>query len=105
MVIEPTSMDQCIYFTNRILGNGKVKAWVYKQKCPRCGKSLMSKPKDSKGKIKIRATEYTCETCHYTVSKDAKYNYNIPIDSAASFIMGYIEALQKQIEDLKTKWA
>ena len=60
-------MDQCVYFTNRIIGNSKIRAWVYKQKCPKCSKSIMSKPKDAKGKIKIRAKEYTCESCHYTL--------------------------------------
>lgn len=70
MVREPTSINQCIYFTNRTIGNEKIKAWVYRQKCPKCSKSLMSKPRDSKGKIKIRAKEFVCESCHYTISED-----------------------------------
>lgn len=70
MVAEPESIGQCVYFTNRIIGKGKVKAWVYKQKCPKCGKSLMSKPKDSKGKIKIRAKEYVCESCHFSMPEE-----------------------------------
>lgn len=79
MITEPTSMDQCIYFTNRIIGTGKIKAWVYKQKCPKCSKSLMTKPKDAKGKIKIRATEYTCESCHYTVP-ETEYEETLHIE-------------------------
>ncbi|MBI2670749.1 hypothetical protein HYX18_02115 [Candidatus Woesearchaeota archaeon] len=70
MVTEPVSIEQCVYFTNRTIGNGKVTAWVYKQKCQKCGKSLMSKPKDTKGKIKIRAKEYICESCGYTIPED-----------------------------------
>ena len=68
---EPTSMEECIYFTNRTIGeNGKIKAWVYKQNCPKCNKALMGKPRDSKGKIKIRSTEYVCPNCNYTVEKE-----------------------------------
>ena len=67
---EPASMDECVYFTNRIIENGKIKAWVFKEKCPKCGKGLMGKPKDEKtGKPKIRAEEYTCPDCSHTVDK------------------------------------
>jgi len=61
---EPESAGECIYFTNRIIGKGKVKAWVFKGKCPKCDKGLMGKPKDEKtGKVKIRAKEYVCPEC------------------------------------------
>ncbi|MCX6711822.1 MAG: hypothetical protein NT139_02180 [Candidatus Woesearchaeota archaeon] len=71
MLIESKSMEECIYFTNRpIDSKGKAKCWVYRQKCPKCGKALMSKPRDSKGKIKIRANEYVCPECGYKVEKD-----------------------------------
>ena len=67
---QPKSMDECIYFTNRTLDKGKIKAWVFKGKCPKCGKGLIGKPKDPKtGKPKIRATEYVCPECGYTVEK------------------------------------
>jgi len=67
---QPDSMDECIYFTNRTFENGKVKAWVFKGKCPKCGKGLMGKSRDEKtGKPKIRATEYACPECHYTEEK------------------------------------
>ena len=71
VVKEPKSMDECIYFTNRSIGEkGRIKAWVFKQKCPKCGKELMGKPKDPKtGKAKIRAKEYVCPSCKYTVEK------------------------------------
>ena len=68
---EPTSMEECVYFTNRNLGEkGKIKGWVYRQNCPKCGKALMGKPRGSDGKIKIRATEYVCPACKYTAQKE-----------------------------------
>ncbi len=49
-------MEDCIYFTNRTIDSGKIKAWVLKELCPECKKALMSKPKDEKtGRPKIRA--------------------------------------------------
>lgn len=67
---QPTSMGECIYFTRRTIGNGKVKAWVFKNECPKCKKGLMGKPKDPKtGKSKIRATTYECPECHYTIEQ------------------------------------
>jgi len=70
---EPASMSECVYFTNRVLNNeGYIKAWVFRELCPKCKKSLMSKPKDSKtGKIKIRAKEYVCESCGYREDSDS----------------------------------
>ena len=67
---QPTSMDECIYFTRRIINSGKIKAWVLKELCPKCKKSLMSKPRDPKtGKPKIRAEEYKCPECDFTIDK------------------------------------
>jgi predicted RNA-binding Zn-ribbon protein involved in translation (DUF1610 family) len=66
---EPKSIDECVYFTNRTIGKGKAMAWVFRQKCPKCGKALMGKPRDSKGHVKIRAKEYSCPACGYTVDK------------------------------------
>lgn len=67
---EPTSTKECIYFTNRIIDKGKLKAWVFKEKCPKCGKALMGKPKNPKtGKPKIRATIYECPKCGYSENK------------------------------------
>jgi len=74
---EPTSVEDCIYFTQRTFDNGKVKAWVYKGKCPECGKGIMGKPKDEKtGRPKIRAKEYQCPKCKYIVEKE-KYESSL----------------------------
>ncbi|MEM4637918.1 MAG: hypothetical protein QXK76_02765 [Candidatus Woesearchaeota archaeon] len=70
-LIEPKSMEECVYFTNRVIGeklNGSVRCWVFKEKCPKCGKALMGKPVEN-GKIKIRATEYVCSNCGYSEEK------------------------------------
>ncbi len=70
---QPESMDECVYFTNRSLENGKgsVKVWVFKQTCPKCRKAIMGKPRDSKGKVRTRADEYVCSSCGYSVEKKA----------------------------------
>ncbi|MFH1589204.1 MAG: hypothetical protein ABIB43_01410 [archaeon] len=66
----PDSMEECLYFTRRAVGNGKAMAWVLKEDCPECHKAKMGKPLDEKtGRPKIRATEYVCPACGYTVEK------------------------------------
>ncbi len=68
---EPKSMQECVYFTIRAIGKGKIKAWVLKNACIKCNKGLMEKPKNPKtGKPKIRATEYVCSDCNYTIEKE-----------------------------------
>ena len=70
---EPNSMEECIYFTNRAIGenfNGNVRCWVFREKCPKCGKAFMGKPVED-GKIKIRAPEYVCPSCNYTDEKQS----------------------------------
>jgi ssDNA-binding Zn-finger/Zn-ribbon topoisomerase 1 len=63
-------MDECVYYTSRDLWNGDVTVWVLRKPCPKCGKALMEKPRGDDGKLKIRAQEYTCPACHYTVQKE-----------------------------------
>ena len=68
---EPESTEECIYYTFRGIGDdGEVKAWVSKEKCPECGKGMMGKPQDEKGKVKIRAKEYVCPDCGYAAEKE-----------------------------------
>ena len=66
---QPESMEELVYFTKRNIGEGFVKAWVFREKCPKCGKGLMGKPKDKTGKVKVRATYYECPECKYTIPK------------------------------------
>ncbi len=69
---EPESMDECFYFTNRILENdGTIVAWCFKPECPECKKVKLGKPVDKKtGKVKIRAKEYECPGCGFTIPKE-----------------------------------
>ena len=66
---EPQSMDELVYFTRRKIDNGAARAWVFKELCPECKKAHMGKPV-AKGKVKIRATEYVCPSCSYTIEKE-----------------------------------
>lgn len=67
---KPASMDECVYYTSRVNDKGDTTAWVFREKCPKCGKALMGKPKDPKtGKVKTRATEYVCPECGHTMQK------------------------------------
>ena len=65
----PDSMDDILYFTNRSIDSGKAIVWVPKQQCPKCKKAKMGKPAED-GHVKIRAKEYVCPECKYTVEKD-----------------------------------
>ena len=65
---EPSSMEECVYFTNRVLkNNGKIRAWVFREQCPRCKQGLMGKPLDEKThRPKIRSEMYECPRCKYS---------------------------------------
>ena len=65
-------MEECVYFTNRAIGEkftGNAKCWVFKELCPKCKKGMMGKPRAEDGHIQIRAKEYICPACKYTVEK------------------------------------
>jgi len=68
---QPESMEELVYFTNRSIGSGSARVWVFRQLCPKCKKVEMGKPRDKKGKVQIRAKEYICPNCGYTVEKQA----------------------------------
>ncbi len=70
----PESMEELVYWTSRNIGEGKVKAWVYREDCPECGKAKMGKPTDDKGKVKIRAKYYECPECHHKIDKSEYEN-------------------------------
>ena len=66
----PESMDDCIYFTRRLLDHdGKIIAWIYHAECEECHKGKMGKPREN-GKVKIRAKEYVCDSCGHIESKE-----------------------------------
>jgi len=64
MLKQPESVDQCVYFTRRKIGQkGKIVAWVFRKECPRC-KELMRKPKKT-------SPTYDCPACGYAEPKAA----------------------------------
>ena len=66
----PASMDELVYFTRRVIGDGKAVCWVPRELCPKCKEGFMSKPINPKtGRAKIRATEYECPKCANTIPK------------------------------------
>ncbi len=69
---KPESMEECVYMTQRDLGDGSgyVMAWVFRENCPKCNKTLMGKPRDKSGKVLIRAKEYVCPSCGNTEQKE-----------------------------------
>ncbi|MBI3050956.1 hypothetical protein HYY74_00685 [Candidatus Woesearchaeota archaeon] len=69
---KPESVDECVYFTQRTLGDrqqGYAMVWVFRQHCPKCKKGIMGKPRGKDGSVKVRAKEYECPECHYIVPK------------------------------------
>lgn len=78
----PESMEECLYFTNRSIGEkGQVLAWVYRKDCPKCKKAKMGKPV-VKGKVKTRATYYECPDCHY---QEPKQEHEESLDLEAQY--------------------
>lgn len=69
MLKKPESMDECVYFTRRTIGNEKVMVWVFRELCPKCKKGVMGKPVE-KGKVKIRAKEYVCPECNHKIGNN-----------------------------------
>lgn len=105
-LMEPESMDELIYFTRRDVGMGKARCWVFKEKCPECKKDFMGKPV-VKGKVKVRAKEYVCPACQYTVEKQeyedsltANVHYVCPTCSFSGYAQ--VSFRRKRIEGILT---
>ncbi|HLD87292.1 MAG TPA: hypothetical protein VJB12_04465 [Candidatus Nanoarchaeia archaeon] len=62
---KPQSMDECFYFSNRVLGDGKVMAWAMRPLCTKCGKGLLGKPIKKNGKPDKKAPGYECPLCKH----------------------------------------
>jgi len=71
---KPSSVEECIYFTNRAFGSGKAIAWVFKKQCPKCKKGIMGKPQKKMGKIDKKADHYVCYSCGYEESNEQVEN-------------------------------
>lgn len=69
MLKEPTSMEECLYFTNRTLGeSGRAMAWVYRPECPACKKGRIGKPIKKNGKPDKKADYFECPECKHQIS-------------------------------------
>ena len=107
-LVEPKSMEECVYFTNRAVGEnftGFVRCWVLREKCPKCKKAFMGKPVEN-GKIKIRAAEYVCPECGYSEEKtfyEEKLTANIDYTCPKCQFKGQTQMLFKRKSVLGVK--
>ena len=62
---KPESVEECVYFTNRIMDSGRAMAWVFRKQCPKCKKGIMGKPQKKGGKVDKKADHYVCYSCGY----------------------------------------
>jgi len=62
-LVKPKSMDECLYFTNRTIGEGYATAWAYRGLCPKCKTTTVGKPIKKNGKVDKKAEIYECSTC------------------------------------------
>ncbi|MBS1266987.1 MAG: hypothetical protein MAG795_00957 [Candidatus Woesearchaeota archaeon] len=69
MLKEPKSMKELRYHTFRDIGDGEARVWVFKRTCSECKKALMSKPRNKKGKTKVRSKIYVCPECEHSIPK------------------------------------
>jgi len=68
---KPNSMDECLYFTNRALGDeGFAVAWVYRKECPECKKGRLGKPLKKDGKPDKKSPNYECPECKHQESNE-----------------------------------
>lgn len=95
----PKSMNECIYFTNRSIGDGEVMAWVYRKDCPKCKKAKMGKPV-VKGKVKTRADEYQCPACGYT---EKKQEHEESLELQAKYTCPYCKKPGESVGQYKRK--
>ena len=71
---KPSSTQECIYFTNRLIGDCNVVAWVLRKKCPKCSNGTMGKPLKKGGKIDKKADHYVCYSCGYSEGEEELEN-------------------------------
>ena len=62
---KPTSMEDCIYFTNRTIDSGRAMAWVFRKECPKCKNDVLKKPSTKSGKPDKKSPIYGCKSCRY----------------------------------------
>ena len=67
---KPDSMEECLYFTNRSIGEGFAIAWVYRKECPKCKKGRLGKPIKKNGKADKKSDYYECPICKHQESNE-----------------------------------
>lgn len=67
---KPSSVEECVYFTNRNIDSGRAMAWVFRKECPKCKKGVMGKPQKKGGNIDKKAEHYVCYLCGYEESNE-----------------------------------
>ena len=70
---RPSSVEECVYFTNRVFDSGRAIAWVFRKQCPKCKKGFMGKPQKKMG-IDKKADHYVCYSCGYEESNEQVEN-------------------------------
>ncbi|MBI2542118.1 hypothetical protein HYV80_05400 [Candidatus Woesearchaeota archaeon] len=71
---KPSSVEECVYFTNRTMESGRAMAWVFRKTCPKCNNGVMGKPKKKNGKIDKKADHYDCYSCGYSEKNEQVEN-------------------------------
>ena len=78
---KPSSVEECVYFTNRAIGSGRAMAWVSRKECPRCKKDVLRKPSAKSGKPDKKSPIYVCKNCRYEEkNEDVENSLIINID-------------------------
>ena len=67
---KPNNVEECLYFTNRSIGEGFAVAWVYRPVCEKCNKGRMGKPLKKDGKPMRKAEYYECPECKHQVPNE-----------------------------------
>ncbi|MEK6868761.1 MAG: hypothetical protein AABX74_00900, partial [Nanoarchaeota archaeon] len=67
---RPGSMEECLYFTNRSIGEGFATSWAYRPDCPKCKKPTIGKPIKKNGKVDKKADYFECQVCKHQMSND-----------------------------------
>ena len=62
---KPTSMEECVYFTNRTIDSGRATAWIFRKDCSKCKKDVLRKPLSKSGKPDKKSPIYVCQSCRY----------------------------------------
>jgi len=77
---KPNSMDECIYFTNRSIGDGYAVAWVYRKECPKCKKPTIGKPIKKNGKADKKSDYYECKICkHQELNEEVEKSLKLEV--------------------------